>query len=152
MDDWKNNSSAGSPQPIDDMGPLPTIHAPQSFRPPETDASHFDGSLPTAGDATTPPPVQPPALSPVGTPPSNIQATQPTPTATPLPLQAGGDPAVVVPADDTDTAFDEEWVNKAKEAVERTHADPYMQSRELGKLKAQYIKLRYNKDVKVGEE
>jgi hypothetical protein len=57
-----------------------------------------------------------------------------------------------VPADDVDTAFDEEWVNKAREVVARTREDPYLQSQTLGKLKAQYIKARYNKDIKTGDE
>ena len=53
---------------------------------------------------------------------------------------------------DSDSALDEEWVNKAREIVQKTHADPYLQSKELGKIKAQYIKVRYNKDIKDSEE
>jgi hypothetical protein len=48
--------------------------------------------------------------------------------------------------------LDAEWVNKAKEIVERTHTDPYLQSKELSRIKAQYIKARYSKDIKVSEE
>lgn len=55
--------------------------------------------------------------------------------------------------DSADTsALDAEWVNKAKEIVERTHTDPYLQSKELSRIKAQYIKARYSKEIKVSEE
>jgi hypothetical protein len=54
--------------------------------------------------------------------------------------------------DDADTPFDEEWAAKAKEIVNHTHTDPYLQSKELSKLKAQYIKARYNKDIKISED
>lgn len=54
-------------------------------------------------------------------------------------------------ADDTDL-IEKEWVIRAKAVVEQTKTDPYLQNRELNKVKAEYIKKRYNKDVKVSEE
>ena len=44
--------------------------------------------------------------------------------------------------------IEKEWVAKAKEIVARTHGDPYVQNKEINKIKAQYIKKRYNKDIK----
>lgn len=54
-------------------------------------------------------------------------------------------------ADDTDL-IEKEWVIKAKEIVERTKHDPYQQNKEVERIKADYLKKRYNKDVKVTED
>lgn len=53
-------------------------------------------------------------------------------------------------ADDHDL-IEKEWVNKAKEIVERTRQNPYQQSNELNVFKADYMKKRYNKTLKVSE-
>lgn len=53
---------------------------------------------------------------------------------------------------DSESALDQEWVLKAREAVSRTHTDPYLESDVLGKLKSEYIRARYNKDIKVTED
>lgn len=54
-------------------------------------------------------------------------------------------------ADDTDL-IEKEWVTKAKEIVERTKQDPYMQNKEVEKFKADYLKKRYNKDIKLTDD
>lgn len=51
-------------------------------------------------------------------------------------------------ADDTDL-IEKEWVLKAKEIVERTHDDPYKQNEAIHRLKADYMKKRYSKDIKL---
>lgn len=51
-------------------------------------------------------------------------------------------------AEDSDL-IEREWVEKAKALVEQTKDDPYLQNKELTRFKADYIKKRYNKDVKV---
>lgn len=51
-------------------------------------------------------------------------------------------------ADDVDL-IEKEWVNKAKEIVEQTKDDPYNQNREIVRLRADYMKKRYNKDIKL---
>lgn len=43
------------------------------------------------------------------------------------------------------------WVEKAKAIVNSTHGDPYNQNKELSKVKADYIKKRFDKDIKVSE-
>lgn len=53
-------------------------------------------------------------------------------------------------AEDLDL-IEKEWVMKAKEVVDHTQGDPYLQSRELNKIKADYIKKRYNRDIKPNE-
>ena len=53
-------------------------------------------------------------------------------------------------ADDNDL-IEKEWVNKAKMIIAKTKDNPREQSEELFKYKADYIKKRYNKDIKVSE-
>jgi hypothetical protein len=54
-------------------------------------------------------------------------------------------------ADDSDL-IEKEWVEKAKRIVEQTSTDPRKQNTEINKVKADYIKKRYNREVKVQEE
>lgn len=53
-------------------------------------------------------------------------------------------------AEDNDL-IEQEWVNKAKEIVDRTSEDPYEQNKEINKFKADYIKKRYKREIKVNE-
>jgi hypothetical protein len=63
-------------------------------------------------------------------------------------------PPIVEPPNiaDDDDLIEQEWVDKAKAIVERTRNDPYLQNQELGKFKADYIKKRYNREIKVTED
>jgi cell division septation protein DedD len=156
MDPRSNsNSGLGLPQPGNDMGQLPSIHTPQSFHAPDTAATHFDAATPQIGAAVPvaqPMPIaaDPAAMSPTPAAAAGKPASVPTPQPTSHTMEdEHGSQFSVAPVEDTDTDFDEEWVAKAREVVARTYNDPYLQSQELGKLKAQYIKLRYNKDIKV---
>ena len=54
-------------------------------------------------------------------------------------------------ADDGDL-IEKEWVTKAKHIVEQTKNDPYAQTKEMNKMKADYLKKRYAKDLRVPEE
>jgi len=60
-----------------------------------------------------------------------------------LPMQVADEPA-------SDEELDREWVNKAKDIVERTKSDPFAQSSELNKAKAEYLKARFNKELNIG--
>jgi Txe/YoeB family toxin of Txe-Axe toxin-antitoxin module len=53
-------------------------------------------------------------------------------------------------AQDSDL-IEKEWVTKAKEIVQTTKSDPFEQNRQLAALKADYMKKRYGKEVKVAE-
>lgn len=53
-------------------------------------------------------------------------------------------------AEDTDL-IEKEWVEKAKQIVERTRHDPRQQSNDMNLMKVDYLKKRYNKDVKLSE-
>lgn len=56
--------------------------------------------------------------------------------------------AIPVEANDTDL-IEKEWVEKAKQIVNQLSDDPYKQQQELSKLKATYMKKRYDKDIKL---
>lgn len=53
-------------------------------------------------------------------------------------------------ADDGDV-IEKAWILKAKTVVEQTRDDPYRQNKEISRIKADYIKKRYNKDIKISE-
>jgi hypothetical protein len=57
----------------------------------------------------------------------------------------------VTQTDQTDE-LDKEWINKAKLIVEQTKHDPFTQSREIGRVKADYLKIRFNKHIKLGPD
>jgi hypothetical protein len=96
--------------------------------------------------------------------PTSLQSAAPALPIAPLPLPptpsgmatASSDSATntsamsPVVADDTDL-IEKEWVSKAKEIVERTRENPYQQSKELNLFKADYMKKRYNKTLKLSE-
>lgn len=75
-------------------------------------------------------------------PPTNQPASQ-----SPTSLPQGWMPQI---ADDTDL-IEKEWVDKAKEIVAQTAHDPYLQNKEINKVRREYLKKRYNKDLKQSE-
>ena len=44
------------------------------------------------------------------------------------------------------------WVAKAKELIDKTKDDPHTQKAQMSKFKAEYIKKRINKDIKISED
>lgn len=80
-----------------------------------------------------------PIASAVPPPTTSSDATAAAPVAA---LNTGG-----LAAEDADL-IEKEWVARAKEIVAHTHGDPYSQNKEMSKIKADYIKKRYNKDIK----
>ncbi len=63
----------------------------------------------------------------------------------------GGSAAFPQIADDNDL-IEKEWVLKAKEIVAQTSHDPHLQNRTISRFKADYLKKRYNKDIKLSED
>lgn len=84
---------------------------------------------------------------------ANPPITLPYPvSSTPEPnTQSVEDKSLPVRAEDDDL-IEKEWVDKAKQIVGHTKEDPFIQTRELNKFKAEYIKKRYNKDIKISED
>jgi hypothetical protein len=72
---------------------------------------------------------------------------------TPIPIAPIADDTTQ--ADDTsgpavaadDDLIEKEWVDKAKEIIEKTKDDPYRREREVGRLQSDYLKKRYGKDL-----
>lgn len=132
---------------------LPPVHNPevsqQNMSPVETAGRAVDNEshaarafeAASAGGAPSPavvaPVAQPDPFAPVAQAPG-AAAQQ----------AAAGMPAI---ADDTDL-IEKEWVLKAKEIVARTKQDPYQQNKEVERVKADYMKKRYNRDIKVTED
>lgn len=119
-----------------------------------------------AGGALEPFPAVPPMPPPPGTVPSSGQdaaANAVPPLTMPLPPDPGRNPAVPASQIDvqattrsaTPTVVDDgdliekEWVSKAKQIVEKNRNDPYKQSEELTAFRADYMKKRYNKNIKL---
>lgn len=133
----------------DTQGEIPSIHVPE--RLPQSDASNFAGRrFETQGIAA---PEQGNIMS-QGLPlaqsaQQTMVAPDPGASTSQLPQQGAsmGLPAI---ADDADL-IEKEWVLKAKEIVARTKGDPYRQNEAIQHVKADYIKKRYNKDVKLRE-
>ena len=97
-----------------------------------------------------------PSSAPVAPPPA--AAASWLPPTVPLQASSGSDGStastiVSVPttADDGDV-IEKEWVLKARQIVERTKQDPHMQTKEMHKFKAEYMKKRYNKIIEPVEE
>lgn len=54
-------------------------------------------------------------------------------------------------AEDVDL-IEKEWVSKAKAIVNKTQGNPNEQSKEMSKFKADYLKTRFSKDLKVSDQ
>jgi hypothetical protein len=88
-----------------------------------------------------------------------LPPVQQTPVAQPVQQPVADDtttPTVIVPdalavADDVDL-IETEWVSKAKKIVNETRDDPREQKREVSALKADYMKKRYGKDIKLNDD
>jgi hypothetical protein len=129
---FEQTPSLHLPQPSLETGSVSA--APEQPRQPEHQEIGKQGAQPQAAAI-------PQQLAPPATQLPSILQSMPTQTA----ISASDD-------SDDSTGLDEEWITKAKQIVERTHTDPYVQSAELGKFKAVYLKSRHNKEVKVAED
>lgn len=53
-------------------------------------------------------------------------------------------------AEDVDL-IEKEWVERAKDIVHKTKDNPHLQNKALTELKVDYIKKRYNKDIRTSD-
>lgn len=120
----------------------PTNEAPGLSLPPVQPAA----AQPAQPQPTAAPATDDQAATPVTAAPATAQAQAPQ-----QPAQASVDDATPLIADDADL-IEKEWVEKAKQLVDKTKADPYNQNKEINKFKATYIKKRYNKDVQLSKD
>ena len=95
--------------------------------------------------------------------PAGVQPTFPSSSPNPLAVPSrsqvpmaspgyGSAPSAAPPqvAEDTDL-IETEWVEAAKRIIEANRDDPYNQNRAMTLLRADYMKKRYNKDIKIPE-
>lgn len=146
----QHNDSAGQSSPLQPVDPMVSMPADPMAMP-----------LPPQPIGTVPQVAAPlqPEQSAAADP--NIAWLPPTvpvqPSADPSSQNAagqasqGGSAAVPNIADDGDL-IEKEWVNGVKAIVMRTRQDPYLQTKELHKFKAEYMKKRYNKIIEAVEE
>lgn len=102
------------------------------------------------------PPMQP-AVGASTSQSGQLPAAQPDDPTAPSPASSSVAAAPVAMADgdsmiaDDADLIEKEWVTRAKAIVEQTKEDPFQQNKAINKVKAEYIKKRYNKDLKVSE-
>lgn len=127
--------------------------------PPQADPDSMPqaGLQPEAGQLAraeaAPAPATPPPTGAVTWLPPSVPVKPVSPTG-PSNAAANGQAVVVgapAVADDGDL-IEKEWVLKAKQIVEQTRHDPYKQTKELHKFRAEYMKKRYNKVIEPVEE
>lgn len=102
-------------------------------------------NMATPGQQTVPPPsplAPKQAQTPIIPPPLAPSAGPPTKQITVVDSPAS--------AEDNDL-IEQEWVSKAKAIVDHTRNDPYLQNKQINEFKADYIKKRYNKEIKKPE-
>lgn len=107
---------------------------------PEQTAAQPEIQTSTPVASPQPQPMQQPSLQPAV---ASVQ--QP---AVPAPSINVATAALI--ADDADL-IEKEWVEKAKAIVAQTAHDPNLQTKEVGKIKADYMQKRYSKQLKLDE-
>lgn len=71
----------------------------------------------------------------------------PQPVVTPAAPAKADDDDMPKAAEDVDV-IEMEWVNKAKDIINKTKDDPHAQEAEVEKLQKEYLKKRYGKEIK----
>ena len=135
----QNVGSELPPLNIENTETSPEFFSPEMARGVERTELQAVQATETAQSAAAPVapiPQMNPSLSP-------LQQTANTPTT--------DDGTMPMIADDADL-IEKEWVLKAKEIVARTRHDPYEQNKQVESFKADYMKKRYNKDIKLTED
>ena len=122
-------STPESPEQAVSLEPV-EAPAPQETKKPSEGANQNQGQPVQTVPATTPVTTDEPAKTTVKTDDS------------------AGSPAI---ADDIDV-IEKEWVDKAKNIVEKNKQDPHKQNKEVSVLKADYMKKRYGKEIKLTDD
>ncbi len=97
----------------------------------------------------------PPASASMAKSDDNAAPTNPPPVA--IANDHADDHSVAAQTDVPDEAADIDvieqiWVAKAKELIDKTKDDPHTQKAQMSKFKAEYIKKRINKEIKISED
>lgn len=139
-------SQGGAQNSSDTTGellPLSNSLGEQAKHPNIPESPLINAELPQAGGAPS---------GSSGTALQDIAALAVPGQDTPVSPTTAGTSHIAAPpvAEDADL-IEKEWVLRAKALVAKTKDDPHQQNKELNLYKADYIKKRYNKDVKVSE-
>lgn len=138
-----SNETAGSKLPLPEQAPKTKAvekAGPAGLPPVELEPMQAEKA--PAGSQNAPAVALPPMTLPL--PPAINQAAPQADNSTTI--QAP--PSAI--ADDGDL-IEKEWVHKAKQIVESNRDDPYKQSEELTVFKADYMKKRYGKNIKLSK-
>lgn len=122
--------------------------------PPPVEQNPAVGSTPEAAPAGVeqqPVPALQPASPAAAMPTFSVPEPQNVPTPAASNDVSATTTSVVLNAPDDGDLIEKEWVNKAKAIVEATRDDPYQQSEQLTVFKADYMKKRYDKTIKVSK-
>ncbi|HVA10727.1 MAG TPA: hypothetical protein VNG32_00995 [Candidatus Dormibacteraeota bacterium] len=135
--DPSNKATPGfeSPGPVAEPSPLAAGEVLPDVAERTTAAAEGMPTPAALGSAAPPtlPLPEPPASMSVA-PTNDVTVTTPPPTTS---------------LDDDDDQIEKVWVDKAKQIVEHTREDPHKQSEELTVFKADYMKKRYGKTIKI---
>ncbi len=135
MNPSSNETGLNLPPVVSEQNPT-AVGAPETMAPKVEQAPIASERAPKSGQSapsfSVPLPAQPPI--------NDQQA-----------VVSGTSQSVVQTLPDDGDLIEKEWVNKAKAIVERTRDDPYKQSEELTVFKADYLKKRYDKTIKVSQ-
>jgi hypothetical protein len=150
------------PQPQPSTG-IPIAYPPQVAQYPQQPPSEATSVPVTTQFAGVSPPIPAanipitnPATAPMSTsavPPQNsAYYQQPINNIPAAPVQAIPSNTVVnssnpSTADDVDV-IEKEWVDAAKNIVQKTKSDPYQQEQEIEKLQIDYLKKRYGRELR----
>ncbi len=137
------------PQPVspNQVPSVPAEQAPVAPPAPERQPAPAAPEVAPQAPAQAPPPPQQPVAVPP--PPAPIP-----PGVTPAPpVAAPQAPPPAPPVDNPATAGDvdvieKEWVDQADKVIKRTQDDPYVEEEAVESLQQDYLKKRYNHDVK----
>jgi hypothetical protein len=142
------NAAVFGPPP----GMPPQPFAAQPLQAPQQGPAPMGPMAPAMGPMPAQTPAMPSQAPPMAAPDPVLrptvpvhQLTQQTPASGQL---APHHMATPEEAADNDV-IEKEWVIKAKQVVAETRHDPFKQVRELNKLKADYMKKRYDKELKL---
>ncbi len=102
-----------------------------------------------------------PPIAPIDPATTATPITAQTPPVTPPVGMSAPDPATQAAAtkfsqhapdvaEDVDL-IEKEWVTKAKTIVDSTRGNPNEQSKEMSRFKADYLRTRYSRDIKVSD-
>lgn len=140
MNPQSNNerSSVNLPPPVAEQSVPQAVNNQE--KPAQNVAEHAEAMPhPSAAPATLP--------SLPAVPPASQSFVQPNPSSV---ASSTTNSVVNTTADDSDL-IEKEWVNRAKKIIEDNRDNPHKQSKELTIVKADYMKKRYNKTIKLSE-